>query len=412
MSGNFSKNVRIIPFPAGALPFFERYSFKLQKCHYETAFLQLITVNRYIILTPDNVNKKVSKFSKPGPAPLRRERCFFIDLSGGTPAFYIMLMNEHLRLEINRLASLREPFIFVIDFEAREPYVKPLASLDGDILYSLRGAGNSPQSYPPEKVASFDKDPVPFERYSRAFDLVNYEQRSGNSYLLNLTFPTAIQTGLSLSEIFHRAAAPYRLMFKDRFVVFSPEPFVRIENGIISSYPMKGTIDALTPDAENLLIYDEKEFAEHLTIVDLIRNDLNSVARNVIVEKFRYVEKIRTSSKDLLQTSSAIKGELPHNYNKKLGDILLAMLPAGSVTGAPKKKTVEIIKRAEGYERGFYTGVFGVFDGENLDSAVMIRFIENTPDGLVYKSGGGITVYSDCRSEYEEMIDKVYVPSG
>ena len=87
----------------------------------------------------------------------------------------------------------------------------------------------------------------------------------------------------------------------------------------------------------------------------------------------------------------------------------MSMLPAGSISGAPKKKTVEIITEAEGYDRGYYTGVFGCFDGENLDSAVMIRFIEKQESGeLLFKSGGGLTVYSDPDSEYREMIDKVY----
>ncbi|OGU77880.1 MAG: hypothetical protein A2279_07140 [Stygiobacter sp. RIFOXYA12_FULL_38_9] len=86
------------------------------------------------------------------------------------------------------------------------------------------------------------------------------------------------------------------------------------------------------------------------------------------------------------------------------------MLPAGSISGAPKKKTVEIIQNAEKLERGYYTGVFGYYDGNNLDSAVMIRFIEQTAEGLVYRSGGGITFMSDVNSEYQELIDKVYVP--
>jgi len=112
----------------------------------------------------------------------------------------------------------------------------------------------------------------------------------------------------------------------------------------------------------------------------------------------------------LLQVSSKITGKLAPGYLSFLGDIIFMLLPAGSVTGAPKKKTVEIIRETEKYRRGFYTGVTGLFDGENLDSGVMIRFIENTNKGLVYKSGGGITMFSDCICEYNEMIDKVYVP--
>ena len=89
---------------------------------------------------------------------------------------------------------------------------------------------------------------------------------------------------------------------------------------------------------------------------------------------------------------------------------MFKLLPACSITGAPKVKTCEIIREAEKYERGFFTGVFGIFDGVKLESAVMIRFIENTSNGLVYKSGGGITCFSNAKKEYQEMIDKVYIP--
>ena len=95
---------------------------------------------------------------------------------------------------------------------------------------------------------------------------------------------------------------------------------------------------------------------------------------------------------------------------ERIGDIVFTLLPAGSVTGAPKRKTIEIIHEIENYERGYYTGIFGYFDGATLDSGVMIRFIEKTPEGLIYKSGGGITSFSRPESEYQEMIDKVYVP--
>jgi para-aminobenzoate synthetase component I len=155
---------------------------------------------------------------------------------------------------------------------------------------------------------------------------------------------------------------------------------------------------------------DEKERAEHLTIVDLIRNDLSMVARTVRVERFRYLETIAAGKGPLYQTSSLISGELDEDYHARLGDIMAMLLPAGSVTGAPKKKTVEIIEAVEEHSRGWYTGVFGIFDGARLDSAVMIRFIEQERGALFYRSGGGITVYSDPRAEYEEMIRKIYVP--
>jgi para-aminobenzoate synthetase component 1 len=204
--------------------------------------------------------------------------------------------------------------------------------------------------------------------------------------------------------------APYKLWIKDRFTVFSPEPFVRIRDGKIFSYPMKGTLDATIPDAVNILLNNEKELAEHYTIVDLIRNDLSMVSEQVRVEKFRFVEEITTIKGRLLQTSSLISGRLPENYVNHIGDLIIKLLPAGSISGAPKKRTVEIILDAEQYERGYYTGVFGIFDGTGLDSAVMIRYIEQTPQGLIFKAGGGITVNSNMQQEYDELVSKVYLP--
>jgi para-aminobenzoate synthetase component 1 len=91
--------------------------------------------------------------------------------------------------------------------------------------------------------------------------------------------------------------------------------------------------------------------------------------------------------------------------------MILKLLPAGSISGTPKKKTIKIIKEVEGYKRGFYTGIFGITDEKTfLDSAVIIRYIEKDKDNLIYKSGGGITIDSNLESEYKELIDKVYIP--
>ena len=208
------------------------------------------------------------------------------------------------------------------------------------------------------------------------------------------------------------------------FVCFSPETFVRIKGGRIYSYPMKGTLDASLPNAEKQLMEDRKEAAEHATIVDLIRNDLSRVAENVRVDKYRYIDVLHTNKGDILQTSSEISGRLPEDYPHHLGEILDAQLPAGSITGAPKDKTMQIIQETEGYDRGFYTGIMGIYDQGELNSAVMIRFIEEEvfPSKtenrmnyeairkLYFKAGGGITSKSDCRKEYEEVIQKIYLP--
>jgi para-aminobenzoate synthetase component 1 len=317
---------------------------------------------------------------------------------------------EALKL-MNDLGGHGVPFLFVMDFDVNEPVVLPIAHTEkNDIFYDINGFANCSRVAVAERPLVFKKHPVPFSEYRRAFDLVRENLNRGNSYLLNLTFQTGIETNLSLNDIFHLSRAKYRLLFRDKFVVFSPEIFVQIRDGIISSNPMKGTIDARLADAEARILADQKELAEHTTIVDLIRNDLSIVATHVRVEQFRYIDRIRTNEKELLQVSSRITGQLPADYHKNIGTILFKLLPAGSVTGAPKKKTVEIIKDVETYSRGYYTGIVGYFDGSTLDSGVMIRFIEQKEDGLVYKSGGGITVFSSAAAEYQELIDKVYVP--
>ncbi|MBK7173046.1 MAG: aminodeoxychorismate synthase component I [Bacteroidales bacterium] len=315
----------------------------------------------------------------------------------------IRLMNEY--------GSSKIPFLFIIDFCGENGWVIPLAEVDpAFILYHLPGKTNAIQTENRISEFLFRKYPEDYPSYLNKFHKVKNHIDYGNTYLLNLTSPTPVECSLGLEEIFHQSKAKYKLLVKDRFVVFSPESFVTIRNDIISSFPMKGTLDATIPDAEKLLLEDPKELAEHYTITDLIRNDLSSVAKEVRVEQFRYLERLETNFGALLQVSSRITGQLEKGYASRLGDILFRLLPAGSVSGAPKEKTVEIILQTEGYDRGFYTGIFGVFDGESLDSAVLIRFIESTDKGLIFKSGGGITSFSDPLKEYHEMIEKVYVP--
>ena len=311
--------------------------------------------------------------------------------------------------QLNELASKREPFLFVLSYDLKQKFVQKLDELDGDILFKIGNQRNYPQT-PIEKEYYLKKSPLDFKVYQQSLEKVLEEIRSGNTYLLNLTFKTPIETNLTLKEIFTYARAKYKLYFKDEFICFSPEKFIEIEGNKISTYPMKGTIEASLPNAKESILSNEKEMAEHIMIVDLMRNDLGMVAKSVKVEKFRYVEKIKAGNKELLQVSSKITATLPKNWHENLSDILQKLLPAGSITGTPKKSTVNIIENIENYERGFYTGVFGIYDGENLYSAVMIRFIEKKDNMLYYKSGGGITIDSDAQIEYEELIDKIYLP--
>lgn len=320
-------------------------------------------------------------------------------------------MSEHFTEKMNRLAAHREPFLFIIDFGLETPLMLTLSeATDRGILFDVNGQRNFQPLAFAEKKVQFHKHPVSFSTYRESFDNVIRHIRHGNSFLTNLTFPTPVETNLSFDEIFHRSSAPYKLLLPGKCVVFSPEIFVRITDGKIASYPMKGTIDAAIPDAANRILNDRKETAEHNTIVDLIRNDLSMVAKNVHVSRFRYIDEVKTHEKTLLQVSSEITGELSADYHSRIGNIIASLMPAGSVSGAPKQKTVEIIRESEIDDRGYYTGVFGIFDGQNLDSAVMIRYIEQKNGQMIFRSGGGITVFSEPEKEYQEMIDKVYVP--
>jgi len=323
-----------------------------------------------------------------------------------------MTMKLKTAEKMNVLGSQRIPFLFVFDFRLQQPIVLPLQAINQDeIQFNIAGIGNCRNTmYNTHKEIQFTAESLNYQRYLTAFETVMLHLQRGDSYLLNLTMQVKLNTNLSLLDIFQRSIAPYKLWIKDKFTVFSPEPFVKISNGKIYSYPMKGTIDADLPNAESQIMANAKELAEHYTIVDLIRNDLNRVSKNVRVEQFRYVEKINTQRKNLLQTSSLISGDLPTDYASHIGTIMTTLLPAGSISGAPKKRTIEIILEAEQYDRGYYTGIVGIFDGRTLDSGVMIRFIEQTESGMVFKAGGGITVNSKVQDEYHELGDKVYLP--
>ena len=377
-------------------------------------------------------------------------------------------MKQEIIDKINRLASQDEPFLFVINYQGDKAFIRLLSDINPEeCLFDFEGRGNLSHAWKEtwkegtseketwkketseEEISetTWQIEPPLYEDYERSFNIVKSNIMAGNSYLTNLTCRVPVSCNLSLEDIFHRAKGKYKLLLRRKrnltpFVCFSPETFVRIKGGRIYSYPMKGTLDASLPNAEKQLMEDRKEAAEHATIVDLIRNDLSRVAEDVRVDKYRYIDVLHTNKGDILQTSSEISGRLPEDYPHHLGEILDAQLPAGSITGAPKDKTMQIIQEAEGYDRGFYTGIMGIYDQGELNSAVMIRFIEEETspvdfeaDGeknfkasegkgdeasegkrdeasrkLYFKAGGGITSKSNCRKEYEEVIQKIYLP--
>jgi para-aminobenzoate synthetase component 1 len=313
---------------------------------------------------------------------------------------------------MNGYGARHIPFLAGIDFELNRAFFIPNPIQNQDILWKINDIRNythvtdlSNQTPTIQIISADDK-----VTYSKRFKIIKDGMMRGDSFLTNLTVTSKIDSNLSIEEIFYKSNAKYKLLIPEEFVCFSPEPFIKISDNKIYAYPMKGTIDATLPNAEKQLIDDYKEQCEHFTIVDLLRNDLSKISTNVRVKKFRYVEHVFTLNGEILQTSSEIEGRLTNNWHEQLGDIILSLLPAGSVSGAPKQATLQLIREAESGPRGWYCGIFGYYDGSSFDSAVMIRCISQKKDNLYFHSGGGITINSQESSEYNEVLQKIYIP--
>ena len=191
-------------------------------------------------------------------------------------------------------------------------------------------------------------------------------------------------------------------------ISFSPERFFKTDQGIISSYPMKGTRPRLNiekKDREQVedLKHSDKDKAEHIMIVDLLRNDIGKISEfgSVEVNNLFSIESFET----VHQMVSEVRGKLIKNI--KENDIIKAMFPGGSITGAPKEISMKIIDSLENYDRGIYTGAIGKVDSNGeMDFSIAIRtlFIDNSKG--IYPVGGGIVWDSNVKEEYDEAYQK------
>lgn len=240
---------------------------------------------------------------------------------------------------------------------------------------------------------------------------VEHYLSEGHSYQVNFTDQVAGHfTGspISLYQGLLRAQPVSYAAFLNcgdyKVLSFSPELFYRRESGKITVKPMKGTWRrGVTQEADDraaqMLLADEKNRAEHVMIVDLLRNDLGKVCQlgSVHVDRLMQVERYRT----LHQLTSTISGDL--DPTRTPSDVFRALFPSGSITGAPKRRTMEIIRELERGPRGVYTGAIGWFGpsgGSCLSVAIRTLLAKNQRFSLGV--GGGITVYSDPAEEYRE----------
>ncbi|TAK65792.1 MAG: anthranilate synthase component I [Bacteroidetes bacterium] len=201
----------------------------------------------------------------------------------------------------------------------------------------------------------------------------------------------------------------YYLHFDDMTVIgSSPEILVRVENKLAEVYPIAGTrprgkSDTEDKQLETELLADTKERAEHIMLVDLGRNDLGRVCEIGTVQVDQLMFIVRYSH--VMHIASRVIGTLP--AGKSCIDVLKATFPAGTVSGAPKIRAMEIIDELETTRRGIYAGGVGYFDfSGNMDICIAIRTMFATNDKIYFQAGAGIVADSDPESEYHETMNK------
>lgn len=312
--------------------------------------------------------------------------------------------------QMNACGKTNKPFFFALNFDVTEGIFIENPLEQKEVLFEIRGKGNKPKMEDRKLSYLFEPLPIGISNYESRFQKVHNALCKGLVSVINLTVRTPLQTDLTLFDVFAKSNSLYQVYVPNRFVCFSPEQFVKIADGKIYSNPMKGTTDASLPNAEEVMMRSDKELKEHTTVANMVKEELEAVSSDVYISRFRYVDRIKTQDGEILQTSSEVVGTLPADYQSHLGDIVFKLLPASSILGVPKEASKALIDAVEPESRGFYTGVCGYFDGNELNSGVLIRFIGQEDNQLFFHSGGGVTADSRCQSEYEEVLNKIYLP--
>ncbi|HUT68553.1 MAG TPA: anthranilate synthase component I family protein, partial [Dehalococcoidales bacterium] len=201
----------------------------------------------------------------------------------------------------------------------------------------------------------------------------------------------------------------YYLHLGDFYIVgTSPELLVRVEDGVVSNHPIAGTRPRSRDSKEDRALEeelknDEKERAEHIMLVDLARNDVGRISQPGTVEVTQFMDIERYSH--VMHLVSHVQGKLRGGFTQF--DAMRACFPAGTVSGAPKIRAMEIIAELEPDKRGPYAGAVGYFDfSGNMDTAIAIRTIV-IKDGVAYvQAGGGVVADSVPDKEYQESLNK------
>lgn len=205
--------------------------------------------------------------------------------------------------------------------------------------------------------------------------------------------------------------SPYMFYFSGTDVEIagaSPETLVKLENGVLHTFPLAGTrprgkTEKEDKELESGLLSDEKELAEHNMLVDLGRNDLGKISRfgSVQVEKLHSIERYS----HVMHIGSTVRGEIRDEFDAL--DAVSAVLPAGTLSGAPKIRACQLIAELENNKRGIYGGAIGYIDFTgNLDTCIAIRIAYKKNGRVFVRSGAGIVADSVAEKEFQECINK------
>ncbi|MCR5106523.1 MAG: anthranilate synthase component I family protein [Lachnospiraceae bacterium] len=285
--------------------------------------------------------------------------------------------------------------------------------LELDIMENIVRFGK-PKEIKPGRLLSELKPAFSKEEYCKKVEKIKDHIHEGDIFQLVLSNPMEADYEGSLLSTYRilrtTNPSPYMFYFSGNVEIAgaSPETLVQVRDDEIKTFPLAGTRKrGKTPEEdmalEKELLADEKERAEHNMLVDLGRNDLGRICEfdTVNVEKYMSVEKYS----HVMHIGSAVKGKLSKDHTAI--DAIDALLPAGTLSGAPKIRACELIDEFENNKRGLYGGAIGyvAFTG-NLDTCIAIRLAFKKNDKIFIRTGAGIVADSIPENEYEECINK------
>ena len=322
----------------------------------------------------------------------------------------LMLFNEVIAFDHYRQKIMLITGVMTEDIEGS--YKKAEETLE-DMAKLIREGEK--ETFPTLQLKTEIEPVFPKEQYCDMVEKAKQYIREGDIFQVVLSDPMKAEAEGSLFDTYRvlRAAnpSPYMFYFSSDDIELSgasPETLAKLDNGRLSTFPLAGTRPrGKTPDEDKALeedlLQDEKELAEHNMLVDLGRNDIGKISRIGTVKVEKYMEIERFSH--VMHIGSTVTGTI--REDKDAVDAVDAILPAGTLSGAPKFRACQIIDQLENNKRGVYGGAIGYLDfAGNLDTCIAIRLVYKKNGTICIRSGAGIVADSVPEKEFEECANK------